>query len=236
MLMDMSSTPFRSTDMDPTGLGPASLAVPQFVLRPAFDPIPADPGALLAQWLENARRHSGQPNWNVMALATVGADGRPSVRPVLHKFYDPATARLTFFTNYESRKGREIDANANVALSLHWDALERVVRVEGRAERVPAGVSDAYFASRPRESQIGAWASAQSEPFDDWATLVKRVKEATARFGDGSIPRPPDWGGYAVAPERIEFWLGRLGRIHERLLYERDTTSPTDWRVARLFP
>lgn len=198
-----------------------------------FESIPEDPCALLAQWFDFAQRESGQPNWNVLYLATVDAQGRPSVRPVLHKYYDAATGRLTFFTNYRSRKAREMEVNPNVAATMHWDRLDRVVRLEGAVEKADAEVSDRYFATRSRESQLGAWASDQSADLPDWETLLERVFEAGARFAGGPVPRPPHWGGYVLTPRTIEFWVGRTSRIHERVVYER---SAAGWRHRRVYP
>ncbi len=198
-----------------------------------FESIPPDPAALLAQWFELAQRTSGQPNWNVLYLATVDARGRPSVRPVLHKYYDAATGRLTFFTNYRSRKAREMEANPNVAATMHWDKLDRVVRIEGVVEKASVEASDQYFATRSRESQLGAWASDQSAELPDWETLLERVFEAAGRFAGGPVPRPPHWGGYVLIPRTIEFWVGRASRIHERVEYER---SESEWRHRRVYP
>lgn len=198
-----------------------------------FESIPPDPCALLAQWLDLGQRESSQPNWNVLYLATVDALGRPSVRPVLHKYYDPVTGRLTFFTNYHSRKAREMETNPNVAAMMHWDRLDRVVRLEGVVEKASAEVSDRYFATRSRESQLGAWASDQSADLPDWETLLNRVFEAAGRFAGGPVPRPPYWGGYVLTPRLIEFWVGRESRIHERVVYQREEAG---WRHRRVYP
>ncbi len=198
-----------------------------------FETIPENPCMLLGQWFDYARDNSGQPNWNVIYLATVDAAGRPSVRPVLQKYFDPATGRLTFFTNYHSRKARDIDHQPNVSIAIHWDKLERVVRMDGLVEKAPAEVSDKYFASRSRESQLGAWASEQSEELADWETLLGRVFDVSARFAGGPVPRPPHWGGYVLTPESIEFWAGRQSRIHERVLYKK---THGGWATKRLYP
>lgn len=205
-----------------------------------FEQIPDDPLLELGRWFDFAQVHSGQPNWNTLMLATCGEDAMPAVRPVLMKNYDASTGEVTFFTNYTSRKARTIDANPLVAAAMHWDHLERVIRIEGRAHRASAAVSDAYFASRGRESQIGAWASDQSAALDDWSTLVGRILETANRFGDRPVTRPEHWGGYVIVPSAIEFWAGRQSRIHERLRYERDPTAQAGaeaWKnVRRLFP
>ncbi|MCC6908530.1 MAG: pyridoxamine 5'-phosphate oxidase [Phycisphaerales bacterium] len=199
----------------------------------AFEIIPADPCALLGQWLEHAREQSAQPNWNVIYLATVDGHGRPGVRPVLQKYYDAMTGRITFFTNYHSRKARDIEACPNVSAAMHWDHLERVVRVDGAVEKASEEVSNRYFATRSRESQLGAWASDQSADLPDWETLLERVFEASSRFAGGPVPRPPHWGGYVLTPQSIEFWAGRESRIHERVLYVKDDGR---WVSRRLYP
>jgi len=198
-----------------------------------FETIPGDPCALLGRWLEHAAQYAQQPNPNVLYLATVDPHGRPSVRPVLHKDYDDATGRLTFFTNYHSRKARDMEANPSVSIAMHWDKLERVVRIEGMVERATAEVSDKYFATRGRESQLGAWASEQSADLPDWEALIERVFDASARFSGGPVPRPPHWGGYVLTPQSIEFWAGRQSRIHERVIYTKDEGK---WVSQRVYP
>ncbi len=214
------------------------------------DPLPTDPCALLGQWLETGRRHSGQRNWNTMYLATAaGADTgdgggsgnldrdiQPGVRAVLHKTYDSSTGFLTFYTNYQSSKALDIKANPRVSALIHWDELQRQIRIDGLAEMLPADESDAYFASRDRESQIGAWASEQSRPVDGWETLLERVVHYATRFGSGPVPRPPYWGGYRIIPHRFEFWHGRGGRIHERLEFVRDEKAESGWKRQWLYP
>jgi pyridoxamine 5'-phosphate oxidase len=199
-----------------------------------FVDVPSDPCAELERWFAFAVRESKQPNWNTLMLATATSGGAPSVRPVLMKHYDPATGAVTFFTNYTSRKAREMEANKSVALAMHWDHLERVIRIEGTVQRASGAVSDAYFASRGRESQIGAWASEQSAMLDDWQTLIGRVIEVSMQYAGQDVPRPPHWGGYVVTPSAIEFWAGRKSRIHERLRYERQAGG--GWTVRRLNP
>ena len=171
------------------------------------------------------------PEPTAMTLATVGADGAPSARIVLLKGLDDRG--FVFFTNYVSRKGGEIAQHADVALVFHWQPLERQVRVEGRAEMVSDAESDAYFATRARDSQIGAWASLQSEPLADDSLLDERVRDMERRFAGREVPRPPHWGGYRVIPSRIEFWSGRAHRLHERRVFER---AGNGWAMHRVFP
>jgi pyridoxamine 5'-phosphate oxidase len=166
-----------------------------------------------------------------MTLATVGADGRPAARVVLLKELD--ARGFVFFTNYTSRKAGELDGAGYAALVFAWLNLERQVRIEGRVERISAPESDAYFAGRPRDSQIGAWASPQSRPITDRAELERLVDETRRRFGAGDIPRPEHWGGYRVIPDRVEFWQGRPGRLHDRLHYR---LADGRWVLERLAP
>jgi pyridoxamine 5'-phosphate oxidase len=190
-----------------------------------------DPLVQFGRWF-NAAVDAGLRDPNAMTLATVDGQGRPNARIVLLKGADPDGFR--FFTNYHSAKGRELDSRPEAALVFFWSELERQVRVEGSIERLPADESDRYFASRPRASRIGAWASEQSEPLASREALESRAAEASARFGqDGEVPRPPHWGGYLLRPRRIEFWQGRPARLHDRLLYEREGGG---WTLARLAP
>ncbi|MDP8947292.1 MAG: pyridoxamine 5'-phosphate oxidase [Actinomycetota bacterium] len=169
---------------------------------------------------------------NAMALATATLDGRPSARVVLLKDFDERG--FVFYTNYEGRKGEELEANPQCALLFYWGELERQVRVEGRVRRVPDKESDAYFAGRPRGSQLGAWASEQSRPVGDRGALEQRLRELEAEYEGREVPRPPFWGGYRVEPETIEFWQGRENRVHDRLVYRRSEDG--GWRRGRLQP
>ncbi|MBY4831564.1 pyridoxamine 5'-phosphate oxidase [Burkholderia dolosa] len=191
-----------------------------------------DPFAQFDRWFNEALA-AKLPEPNTMTLATVGADGRPAARIVLIKGVD--ARGFVFFTNYESRKGRELAAHPYAALLFYWIELERQVRIEGRIEKTSAEESDRYFASRPLGSRIGAWASEQSAVIDSRATLEAREKAVAERFGDDP-PRPPHWGGYRVVPDAIEFWQGRPSRLHDRLLYTRDASAPQGWTISRLSP
>jgi len=189
-----------------------------------------DPVRQFHRWIEEATLSEvAEPN--AMALATATPEGRPSARIVLLRGYDERG--FAFFTNYESRKGRELDANPHAALVFHWHDLERQVRVEGRVERVSAEESDTYFQSRPAGSRLGAWASRQSEVLPDRTVLEARNRALEIQYPDGQIPRPEHWGGYRVVPAVIEFWQGRPSRLHDRLRY---TRSDRGWLVERLSP
>ena len=190
----------------------------------------ADPLRQFQRWLQEAL--SAQlPEPNAMTLATVGADGRPSTRVVLIKGCDERG--LVWYTNYESRKGRELATHPHAALQFHWVELERVVRIEGRVERVAQAESDAYFASRPLDSRIGAWASPQSQVIGGRAVLVANAARYSAQFLLDP-PRPPHWGGFRLAPDRWEFWQGRKSRLHNRLRYRLDDSG--HWVRERLAP
>ena len=166
-----------------------------------------------------------------MTVATATRDGRPSARVVLLKNFDEEG--FVFHTNYEGRKGHEIEANPNCALVFYWGELERQVRIEGNATRLPEEESDAYFRSRPRGGHLSAWASHQSRPIESRHALEKRTEQLEAEYEGRKIPRPPFWGGYRVEPESIEFWQGRENRLHDRLLYAR---RAGEWEIRRLQP
>ncbi|MFM8548693.1 MAG: pyridoxamine 5'-phosphate oxidase [Betaproteobacteria bacterium] len=183
-----------------------------------------------SQWLSEAIA-AKVPEPNAMTLATVGADGRPSTRVVLIKGFDPRG--LVWYTNYRSRKGRELSGNPHAALQFHWVELERVVRIEGRVEFSDAAEADAYYASRPLASRIGAWASEQSEVLNSRAELVKRTAEMGLRHGLHP-PRPPHWGGYRLIPDYWEFWQGRRSRLHDRFRYR--LLESGRWARERLSP
>lgn len=196
-----------------------------------FDHPPADPVPFFRQWLADAGT-TALPNPNAMTLATVDPDGRPSARVVLLRGFDERGA--VFFTNRQSRKGEALAAHPRASLSFHWDPLARQVHVEGSVTHTTDAESDTYFAQRPRESQINAWASDQSEPVRDRAALLARRDEILARFDGSEVPRPPHWGGYRVSLERVEFWQGDPHRLHDRIVYVR--TGDEGWSARRLCP
>jgi len=190
-----------------------------------------DPMRQFARWFDEAVA-ARLPEPNAMTLATIGEDGRPAARIVLLKQVD--ARGLVFFTNYDSRKGRELARDPHAALTFLWMELERQVRVEGTTERVEAALSDRYFASRPRLSRLGAWASPQSAPLAARADLEARFAAVAARYPDDApMPRPPHWGGYRLVPDRFEFWQGRPSRLHDRIEYRR---ADHGWTLRRLAP
>lgn len=196
-----------------------------------------DPFILFDAWYAEARSSEVNDS-NAMALATANADGLPSVRMVLLKGHGPNAdgvpgGGFIFYTNLESRKGNELATNPNVALLFHWKSLRRQIRIEGPVQRVTDTTADAYFASRARDSQLGAWASEQSRPLDNRATFEARFAAAKARFEGQDVARPPHWSGHIVRPQRIEFWQDREFRLHERWVFERDGDG---WRTQMLYP
>jgi pyridoxamine 5'-phosphate oxidase len=190
----------------------------------------ADPITEFLNALERARAH--QVDTAPVTLATADSQGRPSARMVLLRGADERG--FVFHTSYNSRKGRELTDNPYAALCFHWVMLDEQIRVEGPVERLTAVESDAYFASRPRGSQLGAWASDQSQVLPSRETLEERYREIERQFDGAAVPRPPFWGGFRVVPIRIEFWYGRPDRLHDRVVYIRD--GATHWRIERLYP
>jgi pyridoxamine 5'-phosphate oxidase len=190
-----------------------------------------DPFVQFRVWLEAALSDKSFVEPNAMTLATLGLDGRPSARTVLLRECDERG--LTFFTNYDSRKGRELEAHPFATLVFWWGALQRQIRVDGAVERVEAADSDAYFAQRPRGHQLGAWASHQSVIVPSRAYLESKVSEQEERFAGREVDRPPYWGGFRILPDAFEFWQGRADRVHDRIRYEREERG---WKIARLSP
>lgn len=189
-----------------------------------------DPFALFDTWFAEAR--ASEPNDpNAMALATVGPDGQPSARMVLLKGHGPDG--FVFYTNQQSRKAGDLAVDPKAALLFHWKSLRRQVRIEGSVTTVSDAEADAYFATRGRDSQLGAWASDQSRPLDSRETFEKRFEAMKARFADGAVPRPPHWSGYRVIPRQIEFWQDRAHRLHERRSFVRTVSG---WNEGLLYP
>ncbi|HWK52278.1 MAG TPA: pyridoxamine 5'-phosphate oxidase [Steroidobacter sp.] len=212
------------------------------------EPLPADPLPMFATWFSDARARNVQPNPDAMVVATVGENSAPSARVVLCKRLVPDQGFVVFFTNYDSRKGRELAEHPRAAAVFHWDTLHRQVRLEGPIVMSPAPESDQYFASRAFESRVGAWASAQSEPLASRATLVEQVQAVKERLGlmkthEGEVPRPPHWGGFRLWIDSIELWAEGAGRIHERARWQRTLTKKDEfsfsagpWTGTRLNP
>jgi pyridoxamine 5'-phosphate oxidase len=213
------------------------------------EPLPDDPLPLFVAWLEDAVAKRVQPNPDAMVLATTDAGCRPSARVVLCKRIDVDSGYVVFFTNYESRKSRELSQQPRASGVLHWDALHRQVRVEGPVVRSPVAESDQYFASRALDSRVGAWASRQSEPLASRAALAEQVQATRAKFGvaagstTGNVPRPPHWGGYRLWIDTIELWVEGPYRVHDRAVWKRELRQTGDdsftagaWRSTRLNP
>ena len=219
------------------------------------DPLPAEPLVMVNRWLADSWQRRQQPNPNAMVIATVGPDGQPSARVVLCKEIVPQPGYLVFYTNYLSRKGRQLTRNPRAAAVMHWDALRRQVRVEGPVVKAPEADSDAYFASRPWQSRVGAWASAQSEPIATRGDLEAAVAKAAQRFGapppeantqaeaEIVVPRPPHWGGFHLWAESVELWVEGDARIHDRARWTRSLVERADgfldagpWTSTRLQP
>ncbi len=190
-----------------------------------------DPFAQFGAWFGEALEAEGIIEPNAMTLATVSPDGRPTARIVLLRGYDERG--FVFFTNYASRKGRELDASGNAGLLFYWAPLERQIRIDGTVARVDVAESDEYFALRPRGHRLSSWASPQSDVVPNRAFLEERMRSEEERFRDGDVPRPPLWGGYRVAPRAFEFWQGRPDRVHDRIAY---TRTDEGWRIERLAP
>jgi pyridoxamine 5'-phosphate oxidase len=194
------------------------------------DDAPKDPLELFGVWFDEAK--TGEPNDpDAMALASAGEDGMPSVRMVLLKGAD--RRGFVFYTNFESRKGRQLLARPKAAALFHWKSLRRQVRIEGEVDPVGDEEADAYFATRPKDSQIGAWASDQSRPLAGRFELEKRIAAFAAKYALGEVPRPPHWSGFRIVPQRIEFWREGSFRLHDRLVYHRESGG---WRTERLYP
>jgi pyridoxamine 5'-phosphate oxidase len=193
--------------------------------------VDADPIVQFREWFEDAQR-AGTLQPEAMIVATTTPAGEPSARAVLLRGFDERG--FCFYTNYASRKGRELEANPRAAVVFHWPEVARQVRVTGRVERVSTDDSEDYWVARPRESRISAWASEQSEPIESRGALERRAAEVAARFGDGEVPLPPFWGGYRVVPEEIEFWQHREDRLHDRVRYTRRPDG--SWAIERLQP
>ena len=218
------------------------------------EPLPEDPFPLFMSWYKRAQSAKTQPNPNAMTLATVDPDGRPAARMVLCKGIEPTPGILEFFTNYNSRKAQALDSSHRAALLLHWDHLDRQVRIEGLVVRSPALRNDEYFTSRPWESRIGAWASEQGQPVASREAMLERLMTTMTRFGldpfnpptDGSsvkIPRPPHWGGYRLCADRVELWVSGPGRLHDRAAWTRTVSldgsggfKVGSWSSTRLQP
>jgi len=226
---------------------------PSYSREPLPEVLPADPFPLFIAWFDQAVSDNALRNPSAMALATVNADASPSIRTVLCKAIVADPGYVVFYTNYNSRKSQELDANPAASVLFHWDHIERQVRIEGTVVRSPEAESDAYFRTRPLLARLGAWASDQSEPLDSPDQLIAQVAQVVERFDltleqladpdnqrlDVQIPRPPHWGGYRLDVRRIEFWQGDTGRLHDRAVWIRtrsDDLASQSWTSTRLQP
>ena len=215
------------------------------------EPLPDDPMPVVSAWLDEATRRKVQPNPNAIALATIGPDGHPQCRIVLCKGLSSERGWITFFTNYDSRKGESLATHPRAAATMHWDDLDRQVRIEGPVERVSGAESDAYYATRPVESRLGAWASDQSRPISSRQAMLDKVDQTARRLGltpdmirsnTASIDRPANWGGFRLWAERVELWMAGPGRVHDRAVWTRSVTPFAGemkcgtWESTRLQP
>jgi pyridoxamine 5'-phosphate oxidase len=212
------------------------------------EPLPASPMDIFTSWFNDARARAVQPNPDAMVIASVSTDLQPSARVVLCRHVD-ANGYIVFYTNYESRKGRELTQNPRAAAVIHWDTLHRQVRIEGAVIRSPAVESDTYFARRALDSRLGAWASKQSQPLASRAALAEQVATVAQRFGvtpgsqSGQVPRPPHWGGFRIWIDSLELWIEGPGRIHDRAVWKRNlqprdgfSFDASEWSATRLNP
>ncbi|MBI1649252.1 pyridoxamine 5'-phosphate oxidase [Hyphomicrobium sulfonivorans] len=214
-----------------------SLPAAETVVEPGDFVAADEPFALFGDWLREATKHEPEDP-NAMALATVDSQGHPNVRMVLLKAVDPIghpDRGFVFFTNYESAKGQELQANPHAAIDFYWKSLRRQVRVRGPVTKTTAEEADEYFATRHRTSQIGAWASKQSRPLESRFALEKAVAGEAARYLLGEVPRPPHWSGFRITPVQIEFWHARISRLHERVVFTRPAPG-AEWSKTRLYP
>lgn len=191
----------------------------------------ADPFVQFQRWIDDVVA-ANVTDWETVTIATATRDGMPSARTLFLRGIDERG--FIFYTNYESRKARQMAENPRAAMVVHWRELERQICVEGFVEKISAEASDAYFASRPLQSQLGAWSSQQSQPLESVEVLERRVEEFRQKFANGTVPRPPHWGGYRIVPDRMEFWQGGVGRLHDRFVYLKN--ADTGWSFTRVNP